>query len=177
MKALKTILFCFGCLLAFLLAATASCVLRAKYSSIPALRTRFAYMYADNLAHYSFLQYSQAGSEQGRAALLQYLNFLQRIRNEHIQYSARTLHTDFVLTYLHLYRLESTAGDSAVADGYMKDAQREWSALGWKNEDASIEAFKKLNQSLQTSEAHFSGESDPQAPAALDKANKARANR
>lgn len=175
MKVLKTVLFCFSCLLAFLLAAGVSCALRAKYRSIPALRTQFAYMYAGNLAHYSFLQYNQAGSDQGRTALLQYLSLLQRIRNEHIEYSARTLHLNFVLTYLDFYRLESTAGNSAAADGYMKDAQREWSALGWKNQDASMEAFKKLNQSLQASEAQFSSGGDLRAPPTQRKADKSKA--
>jgi len=132
-------------------------------------------MYADNLAHYSFLQYNQAGPDQGRTALLQYLSFLQRIKNEYIRYSARILHMDFVLTYLHLYRLESTVGNSAVAAGYMNDAQRDWSALTWKNEDAAIAAFKKLNQSLSSSEARFSGKGALSAPAAHRKTDKARA--
>ncbi|MHB8755883.1 MAG: hypothetical protein ACYC92_13150 [Candidatus Acidiferrales bacterium] len=177
MKILKAILFCFGCFLAFLLAAGVSCALRAKYSLVPKLRTEFAYMYADNLAHYSFLQYNQAGSDQGRTALLQYLNLLQRIRNERIPYSARTLRLNFILTYLHLYRLESSAGNSTAADNYIKSAQKEWTDLGWKNEGSSIEAFKRLNQSLRTSEAQFSGKVDLSVRATQREADKARTSR
>ncbi|MGH9827255.1 MAG: hypothetical protein ACREDR_28840 [Blastocatellia bacterium] len=149
MKIFKTALFCCMCLLIFLLAATLSCMLRAKYTSIPAIRTDFAYMNDSNWAHYSFLQYSQADPNRGRTALLQYLNLLRRIRSEHVQYSAKTLHLEFVLTYLHLYRLESTASHSVLADGYMKAAQSEWSVLAWKDEKTSIAAFNKLTDKVR----------------------------
>jgi hypothetical protein len=152
-KSLRTTLLGFGCLLVFLLTATASCVLRAKLRSVPDLKSEFAYMYAGNLERYSFLQYNQASPEEGRAALLQYLKLLQRIEDEHINFPSVTLHRDFGLTYLRLYRLESAAGNGAVAEGYMASAQREYSSLKWKEEDVSTEALKKDIETRESNEA------------------------
>jgi hypothetical protein len=151
-KTLKTILFCSACALVFLLGAAGSCALRAGYSSVPKVKTEFAYMYASNLDQYSLLQYNQAGPDQGREALLIYLKLLQRIRDEHIQYPQALLHSDFGLTYLRLYRLESAAGNSTAADDYMKSAQKEWSQLGWKNDDVSPEALRKMIETRESSE-------------------------
>jgi hypothetical protein len=83
---LRTALFWLGCLLVFLLTAAASCFLRAKHRSVPDLKSEYAYLYAGNLERYSFLQYNQASPEEGRAALLQYLKLLQRIKDEHINF-------------------------------------------------------------------------------------------
>jgi hypothetical protein len=73
----KKILFGLTCVLAFLLAAATSCLLRAKFKSVPELKATYAYMYAANLEHYSFLQYNQANPDQGKAALLEYIKLLQ----------------------------------------------------------------------------------------------------
>ena len=154
MKTLGTAFFCLGCLLVFLLAAAASCLTRAKYRSVPrALESEYAYLYAGNLERYSFLQYNQSGPEEGRAALQQYLKLLQRIKDEHINFPSVVLHRDFGLTYLRLYRLESAAGNGAAADGYMRSAQMEFSALGWKEDDVSTEALKKDIETRESNEA------------------------
>lgn len=153
MKTLGTAFFCLGCLLVFLLAAAASCLTRAKYRSVPELESEYAYLYAGNLERYSFLQYNQSGPEEGRAALQQYLKLLQRIKDEHINFPSVVLHRDFGLTYLRLYRLESAAGNGAAADGYMRSAQMEFSALGWKEDDVSTEALKKDIETRESNEA------------------------
>jgi hypothetical protein len=141
MKRLKTVLLCCIC---FLAAAAVTCFLRAKYGWLPDLKATYAYAYIGNVQRYSFLQYNQATPEQGRAALLQYLNLLERIRSEHIAYSANLLHRDFALTYLRLYRLESAAGNSSTADNYMKSAQKELLAQGAQEKQVSAEALAKL---------------------------------
>jgi hypothetical protein len=152
MRISKRIVLCLVCVLVFLLTATTSCVLRAKYGYIPRLKATYAYMYVANIEMYSFLQYNQAGPEQGREALLQYLKLLQRIRDEKIEFPQSTLHRDFGLTYLRLYRLESAASNSSVAEDYMKSAKREWSALGWKPEDVSTEALGRLIETREINE-------------------------
>ena len=136
-----------------MLTATATCLLRAKHRSVPDLRSQYAYLYAGNLERYSFLQYNQANPEEGRAALLQYIKLLQRIIDEHINFPPVTLHGDFGLTYLRLYRLESAAGNGAIADGYMASARREFSSLKWKEEDLSTEALKKLIETRESNES------------------------
>lgn len=148
-------LFSLGCLLTLLLTSVASCLLRAKYRSVPELKSKYAYIYAGNLERYSFLQYNQAGTEEGRAALQQYLRLLQRIQNEHIDFPSVTLHRDFGLTYLRLYRLESAAGNSVSAEGYMRSAQKEFLTLGWNEEDVSTEALKKDIETRELNEARF----------------------
>ncbi|MFZ0213512.1 MAG: hypothetical protein WBE20_05910 [Candidatus Acidiferrales bacterium] len=141
MKFLKTILLCGMC---FLVAATATCVLRAKYGWLPSLKASYASDYSENVGRYSFLQYNQAGPEQGRTALLQYLNLLERIRRENIDYPKNQLHRDFALTYLRLYRIESAAGNASASDNFMKSAQKELLAVGAKEQRVSPEVLAKL---------------------------------
>lgn len=150
---MRKILFGFGCVLAFLLAAAVSCALRAKFQSVPEVKASYARMYAENLDRYSFLQYNQAGSDQGKAALLEYVKFLQRIRAERIQFPPNLLRYDFGLTYLRLYRLELAAGDPAGANREMQSAQKELSGLGWKQEDLSTDALAKQIQTRESNEA------------------------
>lgn len=174
MKTLKTILFCFTCALAFLLAAAISCALRAKYSSLPKLRTEYAYMYVANVEEYSFLQYNQASPEQGREALLEYLKLLQQIRDEQITFPQTFLHREFGLTYLRLYRLESAAGSLAIADDYMKSAQKEWSEVGWKADDVSSEALSKLIETRESREKKLYNSDRLQNPTAQAKQDKSK---
>jgi hypothetical protein len=133
MKVLKSIFFCFVCLLAFLVAGAASCTIRAKYWGIPKVRASLAY---------SFLQYNQADAEQGKAALLDYLGLLDRIQNERIQYPRYTLHFDAGLTYLRLYRLEMAANKPAEAGEYLRSAQKEFASSGMRG-DLSSETLAK----------------------------------
>jgi hypothetical protein len=149
----RKILFGFSCLLAFLLAAVVSCALRAKFQSLPEVKASYARMYAENLDRYSFLQYNQASSDQGKAALLEYIKFLQRIRAERIEFPPNLLRYDFGLTYLRLYRLELAAGDPASANRDMQSAQKELSGLGWKQEDLSTDALAKQIQTRESAEA------------------------
>ncbi len=155
MKIMKTARFCMLCLMALLLAAVASCAVRARYRSLQRLRAEYAALYLGNLSRYSFLQYSQAGPDQGRTALKQYLALLQRIRAERIPYPARTLHADCGLTYLRLYRLESSVGNLAAAKDYMRSAQKEFAALGWKSDSTSETALSKLIRIREASEARL----------------------
>jgi hypothetical protein len=167
-KILRTALFSLGCLLTFLLAAAASCSLRARYHYVPKLKSMYAYEDAGNLDRYSFLQYNQAGPEEGRAGLQQYLRLLQRIQDEHINFPSVSLHRDLGLTFLRLYRLESAAGNDATADGYMKSAQREFSSLGWKEENVSTEALKKDIETRELNEAKLYNP-EMQVPARAEK--------
>jgi hypothetical protein len=142
MKVLKSIFFCFVCLLAFLVAGAASCTIRAKYWGIPKVRASLASSYAGLFGEYSFLQYNQAGAEQGKAALLDYLGLLDRIQNERIQYPRYTLHFDAGLTYLRLYRLEMAANKPAEAGEYLRSAQKEFASSGMRG-DLSSETLAK----------------------------------
>lgn len=81
MKVFKNILFCFGCLAIFLIAGAVSCAIRAKYRSLPQLRSTLAYSNAGLVYNFSFLQYNQASGEEGRTALMRYLEVLQKIQN------------------------------------------------------------------------------------------------
>ncbi len=152
---MRKIFFGLSCALTFFLAAAINCALRAKYKSVPELKASYARMYAANLGHYSFLQYNQAGSDEGKDALLEYIEFLQRIRAEGIQFPPNLLRYDFGLAYLRLYRLELAAGDPASANRYMQSAQNELSGLGWKPEDLSAEALDKQIQTRESGEAKF----------------------
>src|SRR5271154_574048 len=105
MKVLKRILLCFACMGVFLIAAALSCAIRTKYRTVPELKSKVAYSYAGLVADYSFLQYNQAGAEQGKSALLDYLEVLHKIQSEKIRYSPNKLHSECGLTYLRLYRL------------------------------------------------------------------------
>lgn len=149
----RKILFGLACALAFLLAAAVSCALRAKFKYVPELKASYARMYAESLDRYSFLQYNQATSDQGKAALLEYMKLLQRIRAERIELPPKLLRYDFGLTYLRLYRLELAAGDPATADRDMQSARTELSGLGWKQEDLSSEALAKQIQTRESNEA------------------------
>lgn len=160
MKALKTIGFCFLCATVFVAAAATSCALRARYSLVPQLESEDAYMYATNLDRYSFLQYNQASPDRGQHALLEYLKLLERIRTEGIKYPQPRLHRDFGITYLRLYRLELPNANSAAADSYMSSAQREFSALGWK--DVSAEALTKYVETLESNEQKLYNSSEIQ---------------
>src|SRR5690348_7744944 len=152
MKYLRTIVLYGGC---FLLAAAATCVFRTKYSTLPRVRTSLAFNYADNVRRYSFLQYTQAGPQQGKTALLQFVNLLQRIRHENIIYPANELHNDLALAYLRVYRIESATGDEATANNYMKSAQEELLAEGAKRQRVSTEALAKLVEAHDAREAAF----------------------
>lgn len=163
MKVLRNILFYLVCATVVLVAAVGSCAFRAKYSLVPKLRSTDAYMYATNLDRYSFLQYDQAGPDQGRRALLEYLKLLDRIRGEKIEYPQVTLHRDFGLTYLRLYRLELADGNPSAAGNYMKSAQEEWSALGWK--DVSAETLTTYLETLECKEQKLYNTTGIQAPA------------
>lgn len=161
----KKILFGLSCLLAFLLAAATSCLLRARFRSVPELKATYAYMYAANLEHYSFLQYNQADSDQGKAALLEYVKLLERIQAESIQYPPNLLHHDFGLAYLRLYRLELAAGDLTSANRHMQLAQKELSELGWKQADLSTEALAKQIETRESNEAKLYNTPAPEMPA------------
>lgn len=149
----RKILFGLSCVVAFSLAAAVSCALRAKFKCVPEVKASDARMYAENLDRYSFLQYNQASPDQGKAALLEYIKFLQRIRAERIEFPPNLLRFDFGLTYLRLYRLELAAGDPASADRDMQSAQKELSGLGWKQEDLSTDALAKQIQTRESNEA------------------------
>jgi hypothetical protein len=159
-KIIKTLIFCATCLLVFLLAGAATCTLRARYGVVPKLRARFAYMNLANLHVYSFLEYNQANPEQGKAALLLYLDVLKRIEKDGAVLPETTLHFESALTYLRLYRLESAAGNSAAADDYMRSAQKENLALGWKEADVSTEALARNIATRETNEAKLYNSND-----------------
>jgi len=172
MKVLRNILFYLVCATVFLVATVGSSAFRAKYTLVPKLKSTDAYMYATNLDRYSFLQYDQAGPDQGRRALLEYLKLLDRIRGEKIEYSQVTLHRDFGLTYLRLYRLELADGNPSAAGNYMKSAQKEWSALGWK--DVSAETLTAYVETLESKEQKLYNTAGIQAPAGQEKQDKPR---
>lgn len=152
MKHLKSALLCILC---FLMAAAATCFLRAKYHSLPDTRALYAYDYVSNVDRYSFLQYNQSGADQGRTALLQYLKLLQRIRRENIDYPSNLLHRNFALTYLRLYRMESSVGNASAAHSDMNLAQRELLAQGAKEQQVSAETLAKLIAARETKEAEI----------------------
>ena len=85
LKILKIFLFCGVCLLALLTAAAASCAFRVRYGNLARLNTSMAYSYASLFGDYSLLQYNQAGGEQGKKALLDYLEILQKMRDQGIR--------------------------------------------------------------------------------------------
>ncbi len=171
---MRKILFGLTCVLAFLLAAAISCALRAKVKFVPEVKASYARMYAENLERYSFLQYNQAGSDQGKAALLEYIGFLQRIRTERIDLSQNLLRYDFGLAYLRLYRLELAAGDPASANRYMQSAQKELSGLGWKPENLSSEALSKQIQTRESGEAKLYNTPSRELPTASEETDQAK---
>ncbi len=168
MKVLKTVLFCFACLLVFLVTGAASCAIRAKYGYLPKVRASLAYSYAALLGEYSFLQYNQAGGEQGKTALLDYVGMLQKIRSDRIQYPENILHFDSALTYLRLYRLEVAANNSTKPEEYLRSAQKELSSMGKK--DVSAELLIKLIETREANEAKlYNNYKDMTLPAAEKK--------
>jgi len=168
MKVLNTLLFCLACVLVFLVTAAVSCGIRAKYGALPKLRASSASFYAGFLGEYSFLQYNQAGGEQGRRALLVYQGELQKIQNEKIRYPERTLHFDSALAYLRLYRLEVAANNLTKADEYLRSAQKELSILGQK--DVSREHLIKAIETREADEARlYNNDEEMTSPVAVQK--------
>jgi hypothetical protein len=153
MKVVKIILFCFACLLVSLITGATSCAIRAEYRDLPRVRASLAHSYASLFEEYSFLQYNQAGGEQGKTALLDYLGILQRIQNEKIKFPEKALHFYSELTYLRLYRLEVAANNPAKADEYIKSAQNELAILGRK--DISAENLIKFIEVQEAREARL----------------------
>ncbi len=133
--------------------AVGSCAIRVKYSALPKLRGSSASFYARFLEGYSFLQYNQASAEEGKTALLVYLGELQKIQNEKIEYPKKSLHFDFALTYLRLYRLELVASNSTKAEEYLSSAQNEFSMLGQTN--VSTESLIKAIEKREIDEARI----------------------
>jgi hypothetical protein len=165
-KTLKAFLFYCTCALVFTVAAFISCALRTKYHSLPELKAGSAYAYAGNIQDYAFLQYIQAGPDQGRQALLEYLGVFERVRNERIRIPENIIHSKCGLAYLRLYRIESSVGNAALADSYLKSAQQEWSAMNSKNEDLSAEALKKLIATRESNDRKLYDRGEITQPAA-----------
>jgi hypothetical protein len=133
MKALRTIFFCFACLLVFLAAGAATSSIRAKYTYLPNVRASLAYSYARLFDEYSLLQSNQAGPEQGKTALLEYLRVLQHLQNGKVEYPGNILHLYTEVTYLRLYQLEMTTNNSAKATEYLNSAESQLALLGHKD--------------------------------------------
>lgn len=174
MKVLRTILFLLGCFLVFLVSGAISCALRAKYRTTPLWRSSSAYMYVAVLDRFAFLQYNQANPQQGKAALLKYLKLMQRIRNEQIRFPEDTLHYNSGLTYLRLYRLESSVGDLPAADAAIRSAQEEVHFLGWK--DVSREFLQKNIETREATEAMLDTKAGLRGPETKEKPATAREN-
>jgi len=151
LKILKIFLFCVGCLFAFLTVTAASCAFRVRYGSLARLNTSMAYSYADLFGTYSLLQYNQAGGEQAKKAVLDYLESLKKMRDQGIQDPKNILHFDFAISYLRLYRLEMAAANSVKAEEYLTSAQTEFSSMGRK--DASREFLIKFIETQEAREA------------------------
>jgi hypothetical protein len=168
MKVVKVIFFCCAYLLVFLATGALSCAIRAKHRDLPRVRASLAYSYAGFFEEYSFLQYNQAGGEQSKTALLDYLGILQRIQNEKIKYPEKALHFYSDLTYLRLYRLEVAANNPAKADEYLKSAQNELAILGRK--DVSAENLIKSIEAQEAREAKlYNNDKDETASVARQK--------
>jgi hypothetical protein len=133
--------------------AVASCAIRVKYSALPKLRASSASFYSRFLEGYSFLQYNQASTEEGKTALLVYLGELQTIQNGKIEYPEKSLHFDSALTYLRLYRLELLASNATKAEEYLSSAQHEFAMLGQKN--VSTESLIKAIETREIGEARI----------------------
>jgi len=91
---------------------------------------------------------------------LLYLDVLKRIERGGAALPETTLHFELALTYLRLYRLELAAGNPASADEYMRSAQKENLALGWKEADASAEALARIIATRETNEAKLYNSND-----------------
>lgn len=151
MKATRTILFCFACLLVFLAAGAATCWIRAKHKYLPDVRASLAYSYAGLFSEYSLLQSNQAGPEQGKKALLEYLGVLQRLQSGKIKYPGKILHLYAEVAYLRLYQLEMATNSSAKAAEYLSSAESELAALGHK--DITPEQLIRYIQVREAAEA------------------------
>jgi hypothetical protein len=151
MKVLKGIIFCFASVGVFLVAGALTCAVRAKYRTVPELKSRVAYSCAGLVADYSFLQYNQAGGEQGKSALQENLEVLHKIQLEKIRYSPNKLHSDYGLTYLRLYRLELAEHEPTEAAAYMTSALREFASVPWKG-DLSAEGLANAIATREDSE-------------------------
>jgi hypothetical protein len=149
MKAVRMILFCFACLMVFLVVGAATCTIRAKYRYVPNVRANLAYSYAAFFSDYALLQSNQAGGDQGKTALLQYLGILQRFQNEKIKYPEKILHLYSELTYLRLYQLEVDTNNPVKADQYLKSAENELAILGHREITP-----EKLIKYIQAKEAY-----------------------
>lgn len=110
------------------------------------------YRYVGLVGDTCFLQYNQAGGKYGRAALMDYLEVLQKIQNEKIPYPQRVLHSEMALTYLRLYRLDLAEGKSAVGNAYLATAQKELLSAGFTG-DASTDTLAKSIATREASEA------------------------
>src|SRR5713101_6923828 len=167
MKVLNGILFSFACLVVFVVVGAATCAIRAHYKYTPVVKSSMADSYASLVSRYSFLQYNQAGGEQAKKALLDYLDVLQKIQNEGIQFPRSTTHFDSGLTYMRLYRLGVEANKPAEAADYLKLAQAEFSSRGWKSESISSESLIKKTEMREASEAKlYNTDKKLNAPAA-----------
>jgi hypothetical protein len=144
MKTLKIALFCLGCLSVFFLAALITSGLRIR-RELPRLKNSSTYQYAGLIGDYAFLQYNQASSEQGRAALLEYADVLQRARAHGANVPGKVLNFQLGLTYLRLYRLAIATHDLAKASDYLSAGQKEMSSVGHKDipTEELIEAMQK----------------------------------
>jgi hypothetical protein len=150
LKAIQIIGFSLVWVLVFLIAGAATGLIRAGHL-FAIERSSVAYSDASLLEQYSFLQYNQAGREKAKAALLTYRDVLQKIRSEKIAYAPNTLHFDYGLTCLRLYRLEVAANQPSEADTYLRSAQKEFSSLGWK--DVSSDFLAKTIDTREAAEA------------------------
>ncbi len=135
-----------------MLSALIACAITAERRYIPLIEYKDARMYLQNMRDYAFLQYTQAGPDQARAAMLVYLGGLKRVQDEHIPYPRNAMHYDSGLAYLRLYRLESSVGNRDAADADMRRAQEEFSGLGWKPDQFSVDALIKASESREAQE-------------------------
>jgi hypothetical protein len=152
MKIVRTVLFCLAYVLVFFLAALVTSGLRVR-RVLPQLKSASAYQYAGLIGDYAFLQYNQAGSEQGREALLEYADVLQQIRADGTQVPDRVLNFQLGLTHLRLYRLAEATRDSARANDYLSAARKEMSSVGHK--DVSTEELIEATQKREAEEARL----------------------
>ena len=135
-----------------MLSALITCAITAERRYIPLIKSKDARMYLQNLRDFAFLQYTQAGPDQARAAMLVYLGGLKRVQDEKIPYGQNAMHYDAGLAYLRLYRLESAAGNSEVADEDLRAAQKQFADLGWKPDQFSVDALIKASESREAQE-------------------------
>jgi hypothetical protein len=151
-KLLRKFAIVLGYAAVFLMAGAVTCGVRAKYRILPQIKLLAAYRYIGLVGDTSFLQYNQADGEHGRAALLAYLQVLQKIHDEKIQYPQRMLARETALTHLRLYRLDLEEDKSAEANAHLATAQKELLSAGFTS-DASLEALAKSIATREANEA------------------------